>query len=79
MPRSSARTSAVSFHHLAFVQLAAVFAAGQGQVQLDVGQSLLASSGLGVPYEVRNSLNEINDQGRMHLLEQRKRALRIMR
>jgi hypothetical protein len=61
----------------AFVQSAAVLAAGQGQIQLDIGQDLLASSGLGAPYEVRNLM--LLDQGRMYLLEQRERALRIMR
>jgi len=62
---------------VAFVQSAAVLAAGQGQIELNVGQDLLASSGLGSPYEVRNLM--LLDQGRMYLLEQRERALRILR
>lgn len=61
----------------AFVQSAAVLGAGRGQIQLDVGQNLLSSSGLSAPFEVRNLM--LLDQGRMYLLEQRERALRIAR
>jgi len=62
---------------MAFVQSAAVLGAGRGQIQLDIDADLLRASGLKAPYEVQNLM--LLDQGRMYLLEQRARALRIAR
>jgi hypothetical protein len=62
---------------MAFVQSAAVLGTGRGQIQLDIDADLMRSSGLQAPYEVQNLM--LLDQGRMYLLEQRQRALRIAR
>jgi hypothetical protein len=62
---------------MAFVQSAAVLGAGRGRIQLDIDADLMRSSGLQAPYEVRNLM--LLDQGRMYLLEERARALRIAR
>ncbi len=62
---------------IAVVQSAAVLGARGGNIRLDIDQELLNASGLGAPFEVHNLM--LLDQGRMYLLEQRERALRIAR
>ncbi len=60
---------------LGFVQSAAVLEAGGGTISLEIDSNLLRSSRLHAPFEVHNLA--LLDQGRMYLLEQRARALRI--
>lgn len=60
---------------VAYVQSAAVLTNGPGQIRLEIDQDLLGASGLTAPFEVHNLM--LLDQGRMHLLEHRERALRI--
>ncbi len=60
---------------LAYVQSAAMLQPGTGQIRLDIDPQLLADSGLGAPFEIRNL--DLLDQGRMLLMERRARAVII--
>ena len=62
---------------LGYVQSAAVLEAGSGTIGLEIDPGMLRASGLSAPFEVHNLA--LLDQGRMYLLEQRARALRIER
>lgn len=61
---------------LGFVQSADVLEAGGGQIELALDDEMVRASGLSAPFEVRNL--QLLDQGRMYLLEDRERALRVM-
>lgn len=60
---------------LAYTQSAAVLEAGTGNIRLELDDSLLQSSGLAAPFEIRGL--QLLDQGRMFLLEERQHALVI--
>lgn len=62
---------------LGYVQSAAELEAGSGTIGLEIDPGMLRASGLSAPFEVHNLA--LLDQGRMYLLEQRARALRIER
>ncbi len=61
---------------LAFTQSAAVLEAGQGQIEVALDADTIHASGLSAPFELRNL--QLLDQGRMYLLEDRERALRLV-